>query len=102
MDGAVELLKGVFCGVTRVLGSQNIHAQSISSGSADYSPSACLALCRAYIAESNIDAPPELHDRDLFAFGYFFDRGLQAGLVHDESGGTILVQQFWNAAQIGE
>jgi hypothetical protein len=99
MDGAVKLesiSELVFLAL-----ELSKHAEFVSSGTADYSPSACLALCRAYITASNIDAPPELDDRDLFAFGYFFDRGLQAGLVHDESGGTILVQHFWDAAQIG-
>jgi hypothetical protein len=43
----------------------------------------------------------ELSSRDIFAFSYFFDRGLQAGLVSNMSGGLTTVGAFKKAAKKG-
>lgn len=43
----------------------------------------------------------EMSSRDIFAFSYFFDRGLQAGLVSNVSGGLTTVGAFKKAAKKG-
>uniref|UniRef100_A0A914UNQ6 Uncharacterized protein n=1 Tax=Plectus sambesii TaxID=2011161 RepID=A0A914UNQ6_9BILA len=70
----------------------------IISGSKDYGSAKCLSSALKYVQQSKIRPVEELLRRDVFAFSYFFDRGLQAGLVRDTDGGATTVGAFREAA----
>lgn len=54
-----------------------------------------------FVEVCQIDKPLELPARDIYMFGYYFDRGFQAGLV-DINGGQIIVGDFEKAARKGK
>ena len=60
---------------------------------------ACLAVASSAVNKNNIDKPKEIGDGDIFAFSYFFDKAVDAGLIDKENGGRFKVQSFLNAAE---
>lgn len=58
--------------------------------------------CNQYLVEyvrSKPAPPSELQDQPIFAFSYYFDRASEAGLIDENTGGSVLVQDFAIAAK---
>jgi len=69
-------------------------------GSDNYGYERCSAEIAKFVLASEIDKPAELTKRDIYAFGYYFDRVSQAGLVSDMiQGGYANVSDVENAAK---
>lgn len=64
----------------------------------------CLNSTKLYVEKTGIRVVPELTHHDIYAFSYFYDRGLQAQLVPratDSRGGSITVGDYMRAAKRG-
>ncbi|VDD91411.1 unnamed protein product [Enterobius vermicularis] len=62
----------------------------------------CLNSTKLYVEKTGIRVVPELTHHDIYAFSYFYDRGLQAQLVPratDSRGGSITVGDYMRAAK---
>lgn len=71
-------------------------------GSDNYNFERCSIEARKFIRASEIDRPVELVKRDIYAFGYYFDRIHQAGIVTDGvHGGYANVSEVEAAAKKG-
>uniref|UniRef100_A0A0N4ZCC8 Nucleoside phosphatase GDA1/CD39 n=1 Tax=Parastrongyloides trichosuri TaxID=131310 RepID=A0A0N4ZCC8_PARTI len=72
-------------------------------GVSDSSFLKCLELNKIYVQETTkVKKMNELEDKDIFGFSYFYDRGLQAGLVpasKKQLGGYITVYDYKLAAE---
>lgn len=61
----------------------------------------CLRSAHEYIIKTNVKQVSELKGHDIYAFSYFYDRGVQGGLIaqtDDNRGGLTTVEAFRNAA----
>lgn len=63
----------------------------------------CYSQAKFFIEKvTNVSQIHNINDFPIFAFSYFYDRGLQAGLLHTEpktKGGWIQIQQYKLAAE---
>uniref|UniRef100_A0A915EE67 Uncharacterized protein n=1 Tax=Ditylenchus dipsaci TaxID=166011 RepID=A0A915EE67_9BILA len=75
----------------------------VVSATQEASFEACLSSTIHYVESVSKVVPiPQLADNDVFVFSYFYDRGLQAGLVQgdsEQSGGFAKVVDYKQAAQ---
>uniref|UniRef100_A0A183U703 Ectonucleoside triphosphate diphosphohydrolase 5 n=1 Tax=Toxocara canis TaxID=6265 RepID=A0A183U703_TOXCA len=75
------------------------------TGSSVASFTACLRSAIKYINETDVRRVPELNEHDLYVFSYFYDRGVQGGLIPhtlDNSGGRSTVSSYKEAAIHGK
>ncbi|KAK6028275.1 GDA1/CD39 family protein [Ostertagia ostertagi] len=68
-------------------------------GSPSYSFASCYSSTRSFIEQSDIMKLKALHGKTVYLFSYFFDRGLNAGLVKEHHGGLVKLEDFKVAAQ---
>ncbi|CEF60425.1 NTPase [Strongyloides ratti] len=73
------------------------------NGVIDSSFDKCLELNKIYIEQiTEVKPMKELLEKDIFGFSYFYDRGLQAGLIpncNKQLGGYVKVIDYKNAAK---
>ncbi|KAK0409796.1 hypothetical protein QR680_004764 [Steinernema hermaphroditum] len=73
------------------------------SGTEEPSFDACLHSAEAYVKErTKVKNVPELSDKDIYVFSYFYDRGVQGGLVpktEGNLGGLSTVGAYRKAAE---
>ncbi|WKY09835.1 hypothetical protein Q1695_002301 [Nippostrongylus brasiliensis] len=68
-------------------------------GTSSHSYTACYEYARNFIRRSDIMKLPALRGKTVYLFSYFFDRGLNAGLVNGSSGGLVELKQYKEAAE---
>lgn len=68
------------------------------SGKSPYNFQSCLTEQEGFTNASIIDYPAELSNRDIYVFGYFFDRARQSGLTAG-NGGYASISDFASAAK---
>ncbi|KAK6052527.1 GDA1/CD39 family protein [Cooperia oncophora] len=64
-----------------------------------YSFTSCYTATRNFVERSGIMKLTALRGKLIYLFSYFFDRGLNAGLVKENQGGKIKLEDFKRAAQ---
>lgn len=69
------------------------------SGMQTYSFNACYDNARQFVAYSDVMKLPTLQGKMIYLFSYFFDRGLNAELVKEHSGGAVKLVDFKVAAE---
>ncbi|CAJ0590272.1 unnamed protein product [Cylicocyclus nassatus] len=69
------------------------------SGTLTYSFDSCYELTREFVNTSNIMKLPALHNKMIYLFSYYYDRGLNAGLVKENEGGVIKLGDYQEAAK---
>ncbi|PAV82183.1 hypothetical protein WR25_19262 [Diploscapter pachys] len=69
------------------------------NGTELYSFAACYDSVKVFVEQSEIMKLKDLNGKLIYLFSYFFDRALNAGLVKDNNGGTIRLEQFKLAAE---
>lgn len=67
------------------------------TGAADASAERCSADARAYVDLQGVAKAPELAERELYLFAYFFDRAAQVGLVPFPNGGPSILGKVADA-----
>ncbi|VDP04382.1 unnamed protein product [Heligmosomoides polygyrus] len=68
-------------------------------GSSKYSFKSCYDSVRSFVEQSDIMKLPALRGKNIYLFSYFFDRGLNAGLVKEQNGGSLKLEAFRKAAE---
>uniref|UniRef100_A0A7I4YRW4 Nucleoside-diphosphatase uda-1 n=1 Tax=Haemonchus contortus TaxID=6289 RepID=A0A7I4YRW4_HAECO len=68
-------------------------------GSPTYSFASCYTSVRNFIDQSGIMKLKALRGKVIYLFSYFYDRGLNAGLVKENHGGEVKLKDFKAAAQ---
>lgn len=68
-------------------------------GTDECSFESCRDLVKKVIAMKHIDRPEQVKQAKIFAFSYFFDRATDLGLIDENFGGELLVQNYVDAAQ---
>ncbi|VDP71624.1 unnamed protein product [Schistosoma mattheei] len=48
-----------------------------------------------------VHQPVEVKTREFYAFSYYFDLAVSVGLIHENTGGFLTVNDFQNAAERG-
>ncbi|ULT91062.1 hypothetical protein L3Y34_008981 [Caenorhabditis briggsae] len=69
------------------------------NGSSSYSYDTCYDVTKRFVESSEIMHLRELKGAPVYLFSYFFDRGLNSGLVKGNDGGQIELRQFKEAAK---
>jgi len=59
----------------------------------------CRDFAKKVVLRNGMNRPAQVKNVNIFAFSYFFDRATELGLIDEESGGNILVQNYVDAAQ---
>ncbi|EYB87041.1 hypothetical protein Y032_0269g824 [Ancylostoma ceylanicum] len=70
-------------------------------GTQSYSFKACYETARQFVNRSKIMKLPALHGKMIYLFSYYYDRGLNAGLVKENDGGAIKLMDYRLAAEKG-
>ncbi|KAK5967829.1 Ectonucleoside triphosphate diphosphohydrolase 5, partial [Trichostrongylus colubriformis] len=68
-------------------------------GSSEYSFASCYTSTRNFVEQSGIMKLKALYGKVIYLYSYFFDRGLNAGLVKEHRGGAVKLEDFKTAAQ---
>lgn len=59
----------------------------------------CRDFAKKVVVAKGMNRPAQVNKVNIFAFSYFFDRATELGLIDENSGGDILVQNYVDAAQ---
>ncbi|ETN69445.1 GDA1/CD39 family protein [Necator americanus] len=68
-------------------------------GKQNYSFRSCYDIARQFIINSKIMKLPALRSKVIYLFSYYYDRGLNAGLVKENDGGAIKLVDYKRAAE---
>ncbi|KIH66562.1 GDA1/CD39 family protein [Ancylostoma duodenale] len=68
-------------------------------GTQNYSFNSCYETARQFVNRSKIMKLPALHGKVVYLFSYYYDRGLNAGLVKENDGGVIKLLDYKVAAE---
>lgn len=70
------------------------------NGTSSYSYENCYETAREFVHKSDIMQLTDLRGKMVYLFSYFFDRGLNSGLVEDINGGPVKLADYKEAARI--
>ncbi|XP_014671865.1 PREDICTED: ectonucleoside triphosphate diphosphohydrolase 5-like [Priapulus caudatus] len=59
----------------------------------------CFHDARVLVRSHKIHKPAEVHTEVFYAFSYYYDRAVDAGLIDMQHGGTVKVGDFYSAAK---
>ncbi|KHJ82472.1 hypothetical protein OESDEN_17834 [Oesophagostomum dentatum] len=71
------------------------------SGTRNYSFESCYDAARHFVISSNIMKLSSLRGKTIYLFSYYYDRGLNAGLIKENDGGAIKLLDYRKAAEKG-
>ncbi|CAI4222950.1 unnamed protein product [Auanema sp. JU1783] len=69
------------------------------SGTSSYSFKACYESVKLFVERSEVMLLEDLKGKPVYLFSYFYDRGSNAGLVKNNTGGLVKLSDFKEAAE---